>query len=98
MSSSARSGRKLVETGRGEFPERLRGEVVLFSQTCLHNLSNPKPGHTTGGTVQGSAKRGGGAGQDRAGPDAAGSVRPGHNRPLAPHLQGIEDNDMNDPM
>ena len=42
-------------------------------------LSNPKPGHTAGGAVRGGPKQGGGAGRDRAGPDADGSVRPGHN-------------------
>ena len=40
-------------------PERLlRGN----EQT---NLSNPKPGHTTGGSKRGGARCGGGAGQDR---------------------------------
>ena len=50
----------------------------------IFNLSHPKPEYTMGGTVWGGAKRGGGAEQDRAGPDADGSVCPGHNRPSCP--------------
>ena len=43
--------------------------------------SNPKPGHTTGGSGQGGARQGGGAGRGGAGRDAEGSVRPGDDRP-----------------
>ena len=45
-------------------------------------LSNPKPGHTTGGYERGGARRGGGAGRGEAGQDAGGPVRQGNNCPL----------------
>ena len=44
-------------------------QITLFPNlvsNVLNNLSNPKPGHTTGGSSRG-ARRGGGAGPDRAG-------------------------------
>ena len=47
----------------------------------LDRLTNPKPGHTTGGSGRGGARRGSGAGQGGAGRDAIGSVRPGNMRP-----------------
>ena len=37
-----------------------------------YHLSNPKPGHTTGGSGRGGARRGGGAGPGRVGPVRAG--------------------------
>ena len=44
-------------------------------------LSNPKPGHTTGGAVRAGAWRGGGAGRVGAGQGAGDSVRLGNNGP-----------------
>ena len=44
-------------------------------------MSSPKPGHTTDGSGQGGARRGGGAGRGEAARDAGGSVCPGNNRP-----------------
>ena len=52
------------------------------------HLSSPKPGHTTGGSGQGGARREGGAGRDRAGRDADKSVRQGSTVLHTP--QGIE--------
>ena len=49
-------------------------------QLKLH-LSNPKLGHTTGGSGCGAVRQGGGAERGRAGQDADGMVRPGDNRP-----------------
>ena len=46
------------------------------------NLSNPKPGHTTGGSGRGGARRSGGACAE--GQDADGSVRPEDNHPFCP--------------
>ena len=45
------------------------------------HVSNPKPGHTTGRSGRGGARREGGAGRGWAGWDADGSVCPGDNRP-----------------
>ena len=42
----------------------------------LQHLSNPKRGHTMGGSGRGGAKRGGGASRGRAGQDADDPVRP----------------------
>ena len=50
----------------------------------LNHLSNPKPGHTLGGTIRGGARRDGGAGRGRAAQDADGTVRPGEKQPLLP--------------
>ena len=46
------------------------------------NLSNPKPGHTTGRWGRGGARRGGGAGQGWVGRDAVGSIRQGDKSPF----------------
>ena len=48
------------------------------------HLSNPKPGHTTGGSRQGGARRAGGAERGRAGRDADGLVRPEEHLPSSP--------------
>ena len=50
----------------------------------FQNLSSPKPGHTTGGSGRGGARRGGGAGRGRAAQDADGTARPGDNCPVQP--------------
>ena len=47
-------------------------------------LSNPKPGHTTGWSGRGGARRGGGAERSWVGRDAVGSIRPGDNPPSCP--------------
>ena len=47
------------------------------------SLSNPKPGHTMGGSGCGGVRQGGGAERGRAG-RADGSVRPGDNHPSCP--------------
>ena len=52
--------------------------------THWRNLSNPKPGHNTGGSRWGGTRRDGGAGRGRAAQDADGSVRPGSNGSLYP--------------
>ena len=62
---------------------------VIFSCTqnntlCVIHLSNPKHGHTTGGSGPGGAWWGGAARRGWAGQDADGSVRPGDNRPSYP--------------
>ena len=54
------------------------------------NLSNPKPGYTTGGMVRGGPKQSGEAGRDWAGPDAKGRFAKDTTVPRAP--QCIEDN------
>ena len=54
----------------------------MHDVTC--NQSNPKPGHTTGGSGQGGARQGGGAGRGGAGRVADGSVRPGNGRFSSP--------------
>ena len=49
------------------------------------NLSNPKPGHTPGGTVRDGARLDGGAGRGRAAQDADdGTARQGDNKPSYP--------------
>ena len=48
------------------------------------DLSNPKPGHTTGGSKQSGARQGSGAGRGGAGRDTDGSVRPGDDTPSCP--------------
>ena len=53
-------------------------------QSSPDDLSNPKPGHTTGGSGRGGARRGSRAGRSRAGRDADESVRPGNNCPPVP--------------
>ena len=50
----------------------------------MTHLSNPKPGHTTGRSGRGGARRGGGAGRSWVGRDAVGSIRPGDNPPSCP--------------
>ena len=56
----------------------------IHQTSSFPNLSNPKPGHSTGGSGRGGARRDGGAGRGRAGRDADGSVRLGYNRPSYP--------------
>ena len=48
------------------------------------DLSNPKPGLTTGGSGRGNARRGGGAGWCGEGQNADGTVRPQDNHPSCP--------------
>ena len=50
----------------------------------LHDLSIPKPGHTTGGSGRGGTQRDGGAMPVRAGRDIEGSARPGDICPSCP--------------
>ena len=54
------------------------------SAVVIRNLSNPKPGHTTGGLIRGGARREGGSGRRRAAQDADGTIHPGDNRPSYP--------------
>ena len=54
---------------------------TLFMQGVSGNLTIPKPGYNTGGSVWGGARRDGGAGRGRAAENADGTVRPGENRP-----------------
>ena len=61
----------------------------VCSQTN-NNRSNQKPGHTTGRSGRGGARRGGEGERGRVGRDAVGSIRPGDNPPS--FLQRIEDN------
>ena len=53
-----------------------------------NNLSNPKPGHTTGESRRGGARRGGRAGPGRTRRGADGSVRPGNERLSCPPGHG----------
>ena len=61
---------------------------VSGSTINLKKLSNPKPGHTPGGSVRGGACRDGGAGRGRAAQDADGIVRQGENSPFYPPDDG----------
>ena len=72
------------------FEDRRWGFVVLRSRkieeppiveehTISANLSNPKPGHTMGGSGRGGTWRGGEAERGRAGRDADVSLRPENN-------------------
>ena len=63
------------------FDLRKKTSEPMVSRQLNPTLSNPKPGHTTGGTWRGSAPRGVRAERGGAGRDANGSVRPGDNRP-----------------
>ena len=56
-----------------------------------NKLSDPKPGHTTGGSGLGITRRDGGAGRGRAGRDADGSVRPDPEITVALIPQTIEE-------
>ena len=56
---------------------------LCFAKNTIR-LSSPKPGHTTGGSGRGGARRDGGAGRERSGWDADESVRPEYNRPSYP--------------
>ena len=57
---------------------------VMWCGVVLFHLSNPKPGHTTGLSGRGGARRGGGAGWGWVGRDAVGSTWPGDNPPSCP--------------
>ena len=71
-----KSGRR---PGDGPLNNRSSTGRRVFS---IPDLSNPKPGHTTGGSGRGGARRrGSGAGRGRVGRDADGSIRPGDDRP-----------------
>ena len=61
------------------FSEARRYEILFKPY-----LSSPKPGHTTGGSGRGGARRDGGVGRRRARQDADGTVRPRDNRPSYP--------------
>ena len=60
--------------------------LVFFEIPCAmlfekNNLSNPKPGHTTGWSGRGGARPGGEGGRGWVGQNAFGSTRPGDNPP-----------------
>ena len=75
---------KTVEDAHSTWP--WFGKLVEGSHDP-EDLSNPKHGHTTRKSGRGCARRGGGAGQGRAGRDADGSVRPGDKRPVIGHAK-----------
>ena len=61
--------------------------LYIYIYTCrIQNpdLSNPKPGHTTGRSGRVGARRGGEGGRGWVGRDAVGSIRPGDNPPSCP--------------
>ena len=62
-------------------------------KTVYKNSSNPKPGHTTGGSGQGGARRGNRAARSWIGQDAVRSIRQEDNIRLA--LQQIVNNLLN---
>ena len=55
--------------------------IFAYGPPAFENLSNPKPGHTTGRSVWGGARREGGSERRRAAQDADRTVRPGDDRP-----------------
>ena len=87
------SGNKFVF----QYPFYLRTVCANGARSCrmekrpvIIYLSNPKPGHTTGGSGRGGARRGGGAGRGGAGRRQLGSPRkqptllpPGYRRQLS---------------
>ena len=100
-SGSGRSARRSGRAGSGKIgcqqnysPRKQRSTVPSkaskkrrFNVSPLLDLSNPKPGHTTGRSSRGGARRGGGAagrGGAGAGRDAVGSIWPGDNPPSFP--------------
>ena len=58
--------------------------TLVLTGHALHDLSNPKPEHTTGGSGRSGARRGGGARRGRAEQDADVSGGPEANRQSSP--------------
>ena len=86
-------GRKFVMSiGQIEVPPADHLSAELCRGFLFVNLSNPKPGHITGGSEGGGARRGGGAARGGAGQDGTPTGRPAQEKTDPPAPQGIEDN------
>ena len=72
-------------------PTRRKSCRIEPKSCSQQDLSNPKPGHTTGRSGRGGAWRGGEGGRGWVGRDAVGSIRPGDNTTLPLPLQRIEE-------
>ena len=86
--SNSATIQRASQTTRGNQGSYLHGSLPCTQWTSWQrlnfHLSNPKPGHTTGRSARGGARRGGEAGWGWVERDAVGSIRPGGNPPSCP--------------